>query len=115
MPWRLIIIIAVFVIFLVFISFNLDEEYKSDINFGFTKIVGIPVFLTVFTSFILGLLSSIPLILQIMKKQNEIPLDKKYVKKDIPIEVPAEPGSAEKIKQDAAEAKKRLFSKKRGG
>jgi len=69
MPWRLIIFIAVFTVFLVFISFNLEN--KCDISFGFAKLTEVPVFITIFTSFILGLLCSLPLIMHIKKRRAE--------------------------------------------
>jgi uncharacterized integral membrane protein len=53
MPWRLIKFIVIFALFLIFIFFNIDN--KSDINFGFTRIREAPVYLTVFTSFVIGM------------------------------------------------------------
>ena len=58
MPWRLILFIAVFVVFLVFITFNLDN--RCDISFGFKSFENVPVFLTVFSSFVAGLVCSLP-------------------------------------------------------
>ena len=66
MPWRLIQIIVIFAVLLIFIFFN--YENKCDISFGFFKIREAPVFLTVFTSFFLGLLCSIPFIYMRKKK-----------------------------------------------
>ena len=67
-PWRLIVFIVIFGIFLAFITFNLDN--RCDINFGFAKIEGVPVFLTVFFSFILGLLCTLPFAISALKKHN---------------------------------------------
>ncbi|GHV84670.1 hypothetical protein AGMMS50230_02780 [Spirochaetia bacterium] len=58
MPWRLIVIILVLGIFLVFIGFNLDNT--CDISLGFTTFSGVPVYLTIFVSFMLGMLCSLP-------------------------------------------------------
>ena len=71
MPWRLIIFIVVFVIFLTFITFNLEN--RCDISFGFTKITEVPVFLTVFISFTLGLICALPVALRVVKKNKETP------------------------------------------
>jgi uncharacterized membrane protein YciS (DUF1049 family) len=80
MPWRLIVIIVVFAVFLTFISFNLDN--KCDINFGFTKLSEVPVFLTVFISFALGLICTMPFIISARFKRKALTVpDKKLVKK----------------------------------
>ncbi|MDR1858759.1 MAG: hypothetical protein LBQ69_04745 [Treponema sp.] len=59
MPWRLIQFIVIFVLFFFFIMFNLQN--KCDISFGFTAIKDLPVFVTAFSSFIIGLLCALPL------------------------------------------------------
>ena len=56
---RLIIFIVIFALFLAFIVLNL--EHRSDISLGLKRFYDIPVFLTVFFSFVLGMLFSIPL------------------------------------------------------
>jgi uncharacterized integral membrane protein len=71
MPWRLIVSIVVFAIFLTFITFNLDN--RCDINLGFAKFSNVPVFLTVFTSFVFGLLCALPIAYRLkgMRKGQE--------------------------------------------
>jgi len=69
MPWRLIVFILVFSVFLAFVTFNLDN--RCDISFGFTVIPGVPVFLTVFISFIFGLLCALPFIFRFGKKHKD--------------------------------------------
>jgi uncharacterized integral membrane protein len=73
MPWKLIIFILIFIVLLAFITFNLDN--KCDISFGFAKIAQAPVFLTVFMSFILGFLSTLPFI--ITAGMNRVKTEKK--------------------------------------
>ncbi|MDR2304843.1 MAG: hypothetical protein LBE10_09690 [Treponema sp.] len=68
MPWRLIGFIIIFAIFLVFIAFNLRNN--CDINLIFRVFPEVPVYLTAFSSFILGMLCSIPFILGIRKKEG---------------------------------------------
>ena len=80
MPWRLIIFIVISAIFLVFISFNLEN--RCDINFGFTKLSEVPVFITIFTSFILGLLCALPLMLHIKMRSEALKKEKKLTKDD---------------------------------
>ena len=60
MPWKLIQFIFIFAVILLFVVFNLAN--KSDINFGFWSIKDVPVYLTVFASFILGMICTVPFI-----------------------------------------------------
>jgi len=79
-PWRLIVFIAIFAVFLVFISFNLEN--KCDISFGFAKLKEVPVFITVFSSFVLGLFCAIPLVIHIKKRRDERSLDGRKKRND---------------------------------
>lgn len=72
MPWRLIVFVGIFIVFLVFIGFNLDEEYRCDINFGFVVLEQVPVFYTIFISFALGLLCALPLVFFKKKPRKEV-------------------------------------------
>ena len=67
--WRLIVFILVCVIFLGFIVLNLD--HKSDISFGFKTYKDIPVFLTAFSSFLLGMLFAVPFVLSFGKRRKK--------------------------------------------
>jgi uncharacterized integral membrane protein len=62
-PWKLIQFIIFFVIFLLFIGFNLEN--KSDITIVPGKVVlkDTPVYFTVFCSFIIGMLCALPFVL----------------------------------------------------
>jgi len=60
MPWRLVQFIFLFAVFFLFIVFNLEN--KCSINFGFTMIKDVPVFLTAFSSFFIGMLFTVPFI-----------------------------------------------------
>ena len=62
MPWRLITVLVIFGILLAFITFNLEN--RCDVSFGFTVITDIPVFLTIFFSFALGLLCALPFVIR---------------------------------------------------
>jgi uncharacterized integral membrane protein len=68
MPWRLIQFIVVFVIFFLFIVFNLEN--KCDISFGFTKAKDIPVFLTLFSGFFVGMLCTLPFALRFRSRKK---------------------------------------------
>jgi len=65
---RLIVFIIIFAVFLVFITLNLEN--KCDINIGFNKFNKVPVFLTVFISFITGFIFALPLVFWAGKKKT---------------------------------------------
>jgi uncharacterized integral membrane protein len=69
MPWRLIGLAIIFVVFLTFIGFNLDN--RCDVSFVFWEAQDIPVFLPIFTAFVLGLLCSIPFAVSIGRKRSK--------------------------------------------
>jgi len=74
---RLIGFILVCSIFLVFIVFNLGN--KSDISLGIREYKDIPIFLTAFSSFVVGMLFTIPFVLSFTwgrkKQTREKPAD----------------------------------------
>jgi uncharacterized integral membrane protein len=67
---RVIVFILVFVFFLAFIILNLEN--KCDVSFGFTTIKDFPVFISVLSSFALGMLVTVPMML--FRKKKEKPL-----------------------------------------
>jgi uncharacterized integral membrane protein len=77
MPWRLIGFIFLFAIFLVFIGFNL--EHRCDISFGFFELSQVPVYLTAFSAFVLGMLWAVPYVISLRFKRKS---GKDAVKKD---------------------------------
>jgi len=117
--------ILIFALILFFIGFNLGDEFKCNINFGFTRLDNIPVFFPIFVSFVFGLLFSLPLVIKNKagKKSDETAKEKKPDKKqakndlsgsdDSPYNINI--GNDEKIKQDAAAARERFLAKRRGG
>ena len=79
MPWKLIVLIFVFIVFLFFIGFNLNN--KCDISFGFVKITEVPVFFPIFVSFVLGVLISLPIVFTARKKRMGLPEKDKKIDK----------------------------------
>ncbi|MDR0554144.1 MAG: hypothetical protein LBG76_05025 [Treponema sp.] len=69
MPWRFLGFIIASGIFLVFIGLNLEN--RSDVSFGFIKISQAPVYLTVFTSFVLGMLCSLPIVVSVRFRRSK--------------------------------------------
>jgi uncharacterized integral membrane protein len=73
MPWRLIGLIVILAVLLAFIGFNLSNTCA--VSFGFTRIDNVPVYLTVFVSFVLGMLMSVPFLISfaLRKKTPKAP------------------------------------------
>jgi uncharacterized integral membrane protein len=69
MPWRLLLLIIILGIVFCFIGFNLEN--RCDISFGpgALTIKQVPVYLTVFGAFVLGLLCSLPLAISARSKK----------------------------------------------
>ena len=65
---RLIIVIVIFVLFLTFIVLNVDN--KCDVSIGFRTFTDIPVFISIFFSFALGMLFAVPLVASLGKKKK---------------------------------------------
>jgi uncharacterized integral membrane protein len=81
MPWRLIVFIVLFLIFFLFIVFNLEN--KTDIRFGpVEKMVmrDIPVFVTVFFSFLAGMFCTFPFLFRRRKKIGDVQVKVKVKK-----------------------------------
>ena len=66
---RLLAFIIVFALFLAFIVFNLEN--KCNVSFGFKTFEDIPVFLTAFSSFVVGMLFAVPFVLSIGRRRRK--------------------------------------------
>jgi len=92
MPWRLILSIVIFAIFLTFITFNLDN--RCDVNLGFAKFSNVPVFITIFSSFVLGLLCGLPIVYR-LKNSHKGPISWKRKKDENKHDTASDGGSDE--------------------
>ncbi|GHV30190.1 hypothetical protein AGMMS4952_16850 [Spirochaetia bacterium] len=96
MPWRLIRLALVFVVFLIFIGSNLDN--RCAISFAFWTKKDIFVFLPILIAFVLGLLCSIPFAISMSRKgsvKNDTPTQpKKKWGKDAPAPEDLSPGGS---------------------
>jgi len=114
MPWRLILFIVIFAVFLAFITINLGNQ--CNINIGFAKFENVPIFLTVFISFFLGFICAAPLVLHVKRKKKISFSRKDKNQVDEPYSsAPIDSASEEKIKQDAVSAKEKFLANRRGG
>ena len=68
---RLVVFIIIFALFLAFIVFNLGADNRSNVSIIFYEFKDIPIFLTVFFSFVLGMLFSIPIFLFKSRKKSQ--------------------------------------------
>jgi cbb3-type cytochrome oxidase subunit 3 len=69
MPWRLIGFILLFGIFIAFIGFNLENN--CNVSFGFMSLEGVPVYLTAFSSFVLGMFCALPFLFALRSRKNK--------------------------------------------
>lgn len=74
MPWKLILFILIMTIFVVFSGFNLSNT--SGISFGFFSVQNVPVFISIFFSFLLGMLAVTPILI---KQRRELKKMKKSI------------------------------------
>jgi len=91
---RLIVFIVIFAVFLGFIVLNLNN--KCDISFGFKSFSEVPIFISIFISFVMGMLVSIPMVLSLRRARKK----------------PAQSESGD-TNPDSMEAKKRSFLSRR--
>ena len=78
---RIIVFIVIFAVFICFMILNLDN--KCDISFGFTELSDIPIFLSALSSFTLGMLVTIPMLLTRRKGRKKDELKKPSKKTDV--------------------------------
>lgn len=97
MPWRLIVFIVIFAISLTFIMFNLGN--RCDIDFVFKKFEAVPIFLTIFASFFLGMLCILPFTIGVRRKRKD-----KQVTDDEPEQKPQKPRKIWGKKKDSADS-----------
>lgn len=72
MPWKLLGFIVFLGALLLFIGLNLGNSCDISFWFGFT-VEAVPIYLTVFSTFVLGLLCAIPLSVSFKSKKNKSP------------------------------------------
>lgn len=75
MPWRLIEFIIILAIELIFIMLN--QHSASDVSFGFFRFYNVPVYVTAFVAFMLGILAATPFFIFSRFKRKEKLKDKK--------------------------------------
>ncbi len=80
MPWRLILFLIALTIFALFAGFNINNT--ADISVGFHTFKSVPVFISVFFSFLLGAIVVLPFgFRRRLKKAGPVPKIKEGTKK----------------------------------
>ena len=95
---RLLAFIVICAVFLVFVVLNLG--HSSDISLGFRTFSEIPVFLTAFASFVVGMLFAVPFALSFGRRRKKTPAPD--ISGDVPIVSPPKLTGSKKKKDSAA-------------
>lgn len=88
-PWKMIFFLAILAVVVFFAGFNITNV--SDISFGFYTLLDVPIFLSLFISFIAGALIMIPFVARKKRtrgRKERIKEDPKPPEEVIP-EIPA--------------------------
>jgi uncharacterized integral membrane protein len=87
MPWRLIGFILALVIITAFIGFNLDNA--CNVSFGFLHLEQVPVYLTVFSSFVAGMIVVLPFAFGRSMKRKKVSSSSRGAKAAYPADISA--------------------------
>lgn len=60
MPWRLIVFIVILGLVVIFAGFNITNA--SDVSFGFTVVEDVPIFISLFFAFVVGVVVMLPFV-----------------------------------------------------
>lgn len=98
MPWKLVFFIIVLALVVTFVGLNVGNT--SDISFGFHSFSEVPVFISLFAAFLLGVLVTLPATLWSSKRGRKTPKVKEKrgrggKQKDSPPALPAETNESE--------------------
>jgi len=69
MPWRLIVVVLLMGILIAFIGLNLEN--RADISFGFYRYEQVPIFISLFVSFIAGVVVMLPFTIGRRRKRKK--------------------------------------------
>ncbi len=69
MPWRMIIFLLILAVVVFFAGFNITNV--SDISFGFYTVKDVPIFISLFVSFLVGTLVTLPFVVGKRRKKSQ--------------------------------------------
>lgn len=101
MPWRLIGFILALVIITTFIGFNLDNT--CNVSLGFLKLEQVPVYLTVFSSFVAGMIVVLPFAFGRSLKRKKAASPSRGAKAAYPADISARASRKSRARQSESE------------
>lgn len=87
MPWKLLFFIIVLALVVTFVGLNVGNT--SDISFGFHTFTDVPIFVSLFAAFLIGVLVTLPATLWSSKRGGKTPKLKRGRKREEPVALPA--------------------------
>ena len=113
MPWRMIVFLIVLGLVVFFAGFNINNV--SDISFGFTEIKDIPIFVSLFISFLIGAVVMLPFVFSKgMKKAKKKREENIAAATTQPAVLGAEQKKSKREKKPRAAARKKRGKKDQG-
>ncbi|MFP4330473.1 MAG: LapA family protein [Alkalispirochaetaceae bacterium] len=80
MPWKFVSVLVILAVVLLFVAFNINNT--SNISFGVYTAEEVPIFLSLFISFFLGFLVTLPFALSSSRRKTKAIIEKRRQKKD---------------------------------
>ncbi|MFP4432449.1 MAG: hypothetical protein ACOCW6_10580 [Spirochaetota bacterium] len=75
MPWKLFFVILLLGLVVTFVGLN--AQNSTDISFGFTTLSDIPIYISLFSAFFIGVLITLPFTFRRRSKSNKEPKEPK--------------------------------------
>lgn len=110
MPWRMIVLILVLVVFAIFAGFNLDP---IAISVGFTEFENVPTFLALLIAFVIGTIVMLPYTLRGFRRKKAKRHPTEVPSESLSEELPPESEYAVTVEENAEEIKTRRKRKKK--
>lgn len=79
MPWKLVFYLVLLALILVFVGLNLGNT--TDISFGFVQFQDVPVFMSLFVAFFVGVLVALPVAVQSSSRKTRERRERKELRR----------------------------------
>lgn len=79
MPWKLILYVIVLGVVLAFVGLNIGNQ--SDISFGFVVYENVPIFLSLFGAFFVGIVVALPIAVHTASRKARVEAERRFNKK----------------------------------
>ncbi len=96
MPWRLVVFILILGFVVLFAGANITNA--SDISFGFYTVEDVPIFISLFFAYVVGVLTMVPFTIRTMRRKKRIERSEESVtnREALPGPVTDDEGDAQK-------------------